>query len=103
MKTASALIAAGMLVAVVGTATAREIQIAPRNFLGFDHDRRFDGATWCGSALSGEEGTRECAFFSFQQCLETIRGLGGFCYPSPSAAAYDEPRVKRNKKARRHY
>jgi len=41
--------------------------------------------------FSSEEGSRECAFFTFQQCLDTISGVGGFCYPSPYASAYDGP------------
>jgi hypothetical protein len=98
MKTAATLIAAGILLTVAGTATAVAY---PRNFLGFDHDRRFDGATWCASGLSSVEGSRDCAFFTFQQCLDTVHGLGGICYPSPYAAAYDGPRKKR-KRAHRH-
>lgn len=98
MKTAATLFAAGMLLTVAGTAVA---QAAPRNFLGFEHDHRFDGATWCASGLSSSAGGRDCAFFSFEQCRETVSGLGGFCYPSPYAAAYDGPRKKR-KHAHRH-
>jgi hypothetical protein len=27
--------------------------------------------------------TYNCGFSSFEQCLDTIRGLGGFCRPNP--------------------
>jgi hypothetical protein len=101
MKTAAALIAAGMLLTVAGTATALAY---PRNFLGFEHDRRFDGATWCASGQGSVEGLRDCAFFSLEQCRATVSGVGGICYPSPYAAAYnDGPRYKRKRAHRRHY
>jgi hypothetical protein len=102
MKTAATLIAAGMLLTVAGTATAFA---GPRNFLGFDHDPRFDGTTWCASGFSATEGMRDCAFFSLEQCRASVSGLGGICYPSPYAATYDDgPRQKRKRAHRnRHY
>jgi hypothetical protein len=33
-----------------------------------------------------------CGFTSFQQCLATVRGIGGYCYPNP---AYPPPRRRR--------
>jgi hypothetical protein len=99
MKTAAALIAAGMLLTVAGTATA----LAGTNFLLLRHDHRFDGATWCASGLSSDGGGRDCAFFSFEQCRATVSGLGGICYPSPYAAAYDGPRHQRKRAHKRHY
>jgi hypothetical protein len=98
MKTAATLIAAGMLLTVAGTTAALAY---PRNFLSFEYDHRFRGATWCASGLSSSGDGRDCAFFSFEQCRATVSGLGGICYPSPYAAAYDEPRHKR-KRAHRH-
>jgi hypothetical protein len=100
MKTAATLIAAGMLLTVAGSATA---QIAPRNFLGFEHDYRYDGATWCASGEFSQGGRRDCAFSSLQQCRETVSGLGGICYPSPYAASYEAPRQKRKRARHRHY
>ena len=101
MKNFATIIAAGMLFTAAGTATALA---APRNFLGFGHDPRFDGATWCASGFSSVEGTRECAFFTFEQCRASISGVGGHCYPSPYAAAYEAPRKKRKRASRRrHY
>jgi Protein of unknown function (DUF3551) len=26
---------------------------------------------------------RDCSYYTFQQCLDTARGLGGFCYENP--------------------
>ena len=34
---------------------------------------------WC-AIYSGEAGgAQNCGFVSFQQCLEDVRGIGGFC------------------------
>lgn len=45
---------------------------------------------WCAQ-YSGEEGDggRNCGFVSREQCMETVRGMGGFCeanlfYPGPA-------------------
>jgi len=45
---------------------------------------------WCAQ-YSGEDGDggRNCGFVSYEQCMETVRGMGGFCAPNlfyPSAA-----------------
>ena len=41
---------------------------------------------WC-AVYKSDAGTN-CGFVSFDQCLATISGIGGFCYPNP---AYSEP------------
>ena len=55
----------GISVAVIGIGTRAEAQNYP----------------WCaiysGGAVSG--GTN-CGFISFEQCMETARGMGSFCY-----------------------
>ena len=33
---------------------------------------------WCAQ-YSGRAGGRNCGFTSFQQCMATVRGMGGFC------------------------
>lgn len=38
-----------------------------------------DGAKWCAVYGGKAGGGRNCGFYTFQQCLETIRGMGGFC------------------------
>ena len=47
-----------------GSASAQEARVYP----------------WC----AGETETRECAFDSFDQCRQTVRGVGGFCFMNPS-------------------
>jgi len=38
---------------------------------------------WC-AVFSGElGGSKNCGFTSFEQCMATVRGLGGFCTQNP--------------------
>jgi Protein of unknown function (DUF3551) len=50
---------------------------------------------WC--AFMGGQFGYDCGFYSFEQCMETARGLGNFCAPNPRYQA--APRAPR--KARR--
>jgi len=35
---------------------------------------------WCAQYGGGDEGgDRNCGFVSYEQCMKTIRGMGGFC------------------------
>lgn len=35
---------------------------------------------WCAQYSGGDDGGgRNCGFVSFEQCMDTIRGVGGFC------------------------
>ncbi len=36
---------------------------------------------WC--ANYGRGGGSNCGFSTFEQCLTTLRGMGGFCDPNP--------------------
>ncbi len=38
---------------------------------------------WCVQYLGGFSGGTTCAFISFEQCMETARGNGAFCYQNP--------------------
>ena len=38
------------------------------------------GGRWCAEYNTGVSGTN-CGFESFQQCLDTVRGMGGSCSP----------------------
>ncbi len=33
---------------------------------------------WCAQYSKGGDG-QNCGFVSFEQCMETVRGIGGFC------------------------
>jgi hypothetical protein len=48
---------------------------------------------WCAYLDGGgHDGSRECGFATLQQCLATVRGVGGNCSPSPY---YEPPRYPR--------
>ena len=34
---------------------------------------------WCSYYTSGGGGGTNCGFTTFQQCLDNVRGIGGFC------------------------
>ncbi len=34
---------------------------------------------WCALYSGGKGGGMNCGFTTFEQCLETVRGIGGFC------------------------
>ena len=40
---------------------------------------------WCANYGGGFDGGggSNCGFTSFEQCMETLRGMGGFCDPNP--------------------
>jgi uncharacterized protein DUF3551 len=42
------------------------------------------GAPWC-FAESGREGSGAvtCTFYSYEQCMATLAGIGGSCYANP--------------------
>jgi Protein of unknown function (DUF3551) len=36
--------------------------------------------TWCSAEISGSgDGATNCGFYSWEQCMQTARGSGGFC------------------------
>lgn len=45
---------------------------------------------WCAK-YHGRLGGVNCGFTSFQQCLATIAGNGGFCDPNPWYQPYPPP------------
>ena len=53
---------------------------------------------WC-AIYAGNSGVQNCGFVTFQQCLATIRGMGGFCQRNP--LYNDERPVRRYEE--RHY
>jgi hypothetical protein len=53
---------------------------------------------WCAIYGTGFEGTN-CGFTTFQQCLNTVSGIGGFCEPNtqyqPPPGPYSSTRMRR--------
>ena len=39
-------------------------------------------APWC-AAQGGTVGASDCSYHTFEQCMATARGLGGYCSPNP--------------------
>lgn len=57
------LAAAVVLGTVMGSASVVQAQNGP----------------WCAHYDFGSDETVNCGFYSFQQCLSDVRGVGGFC------------------------
>jgi hypothetical protein len=38
---------------------------------------------WCSRQATKDGATTSCYFTSYQQCMTTISGIGGYCYQSP--------------------
>jgi hypothetical protein len=60
------LFALGIVVATAATGTRAEAQNYP----------------WCAYLTGKGGGARNCGFANFQQCMEDVSGLGGFCEPN---------------------
>ncbi len=69
-KSLLALHVALVTVALAGAVDARSAAQAGR------------AAPWC-AAQGGLGGGFDCSYYSFEQCMETARGLGNFCTPNP--------------------
>jgi hypothetical protein len=51
---------------------------------------------WCAQYRPPLDATN-CGFTSYPQCMATISGIGGICYPNP---AYPQPRARSRDKSR---
>jgi hypothetical protein len=52
---------------------------------------RADGS-WCANYGTGPG--MNCGFYSYQQCMATISGIGGSCQPNPFSGAAREPQKR---------
>jgi hypothetical protein len=64
---------ARMIFAMVGLATVMLIQPRPGEATYWP---------WC-SQYGRPSSAHACAFSSWEQCMETVRGIGGYCYTNP--------------------
>jgi hypothetical protein len=60
-----------------------------------------DPYPWCAVTGGRDDSRESCYYKTFEACLTTIQGLGGFCnhnprYTGPSAARGDEPSKRRS-------
>jgi len=46
---------------------------------------------WCVQYFGGISGGTTCAFVSYEQCMETARGNGAYCYQNPWYLQYGAP------------
>jgi hypothetical protein len=53
---------------------------------------------WCSRYYHPRGGSISCAFVSWEQCMDTVRGVGGYCYRNP----YPAPAPDRPAKSHRH-
>jgi hypothetical protein len=60
------LLALGIVVAGAAAGTGAQAQNYP----------------WCAQYSGSMGGTTNCGFISFDQCMATVRGVGGFCMPN---------------------
>lgn len=61
-----------------------------------------DQYRWCAqySGMDGDGG-RNCGFVTFEQCMETIRGMGGYCEPNQFYTG-PEQRTRKERRTQRH-
>ncbi len=46
---------------------------------GFSPPAQAQNYPWCATYTGSLGGCQNCGFTSFEQCMDTIRGMGGFC------------------------
>jgi hypothetical protein len=51
---------------------------------------------WCSRQSAKEGAATSCYFASYQQCMTTISGIGGYCYESPYYNAAAAPARRRH-------
>jgi len=66
-------------------------------------DARASGADAAAFCAWYDAYTHDCGYYTFQQCLDTIRGVGGYCARNvyEPVASYD-PRPQHRKHRRHH-
>jgi hypothetical protein len=54
---------------------------------------------WCAQYGGADDGGRNCGFVSYEQCMLTISGMGGFCERNLyyNSSASEKPRAKRKR------
>jgi len=54
---------------------------------------------WCATFGSGRGGSaRNCGFVTWEQCMQTVRGMGGFCEVNLFYTGPEERPVKHHRK-----
>lgn len=42
-----------------------------------------DPYKWCAVYNGRDNGATNCGFVTYKQCIDTVRGIGGWCEPNP--------------------
>ncbi len=58
---------------------------------------------WCAYYGGGDDGGTNCGFTTFQQCLDTVRGMGGFCQPNTQYQPPADPHSLKKARGRSPY
>lgn len=56
-----------------------------------------DPYKWCAQYGPGGDGGRNCGFRTFEQCMATVSGIGGFCEPNTFYTGPDRRRPVRKR------
>ena len=78
------LLALGVLILIAGIATLAKAQNDP----------------WCAHIDFGSDEAVNCGFISFDQCMATVRGMGGFCMANNT---YQAQALHALRQAHKHY
>lgn len=61
-----------------------------------------DPYPWCALYGGDEAGATNCGFLTWNQCMATVSGIGGYCEPNQFYTG-PEPRVRKQRARVRHY
>jgi hypothetical protein len=53
---------------------------------------------WCAELRDRSGSSTNCGFTSFEQCMATVRGIGGFCHENPYNRAWGSEEPPRTRK-----
>jgi hypothetical protein len=56
---------------------------------------------WCARYGGAMRGASNCGFVSFEQCMDTVRGIGGFCEVNPFYPGPRKPAARKRKRTPR--
>ena len=62
-----------------------------------------DPYKWCAQYGGNGGGGRNCGFVTFQQCLDTVSGIGGFCEPNQFYTGPEQRPASRKRQYRSQY
>jgi hypothetical protein len=55
---------------------------------------------WCARG-DGHDYYENCGYYTWQQCMASVSGVGGGCFPNPRAHSYFEERAYPRRKGKR--